>query len=134
MSSDLERYKGLASFRFALRRFLASSESICRDAGITPQQYQAMLAIRAHDGSMAMKDLAEHLMLTHHAAVQLVDRLEKNGLAAREPSTDDRRSVSLKLLAMGETLLEDLASRHLGRMLELEPELSKSLKRLRRLA
>ena len=134
MSSDLDRYKGLAAFRLTLRRFLASSEDICRNAGVTPQQYQAMLAIKAHDEAMAMKDLAEHLLLTHHAAVQLVDRLAKNGLATREPSTDDRRAVSLKLLPKGEDLVEDLAARHLEQMLRLEPQLSKSLRRLKDLA
>ena len=33
-----------------------------------------------------MSDLAEQLMLTHHAAVQMVNRLAKAGLAERRAS------------------------------------------------
>lgn len=101
---------------------------------MTPQQYQALLAINAHGPSkMAIKELAEHLLLTHHAAVQLVDRLAKAGLAVREPSAEDRRSVLLKLTDKGQALLEELAARHLDAMLGQEPLLSESLRRLRRL-
>ena len=135
MSLDPEWYEALAGFRSALRRFLAGSESICRDAGVTPPQYQAMLAIRTRpNATMAMKELAEQLLLTHHAAVQMVDRLAKAGLATREASTSDRRLVLLKLTPRGETLLDQLAGRHLEVVLRQEPALSTSLKELRKLA
>lgn len=117
-----------------MRRFLAASETISKSGGVTPQQYQALLAIKARlPETMAIKELAEQLLLTHHAAVQLVDRLAKAGLAVREPSAEDRRSVLLKLTAKGESLLDDLAAEHLRAMLRLEPQLSESLKSLRRL-
>jgi hypothetical protein len=35
----------LAAFRYALRRFLAFSEQAARQAGVTPQQYLALLAV-----------------------------------------------------------------------------------------
>ena len=134
MPLDPERMEGLAGFRFALRRFLSASEQISRDAGVTPQQYQAMLAIRTRaDGPMSMKELAEQLLLTHHAAVQLVDRLSKAGLAVRERSAEDRRSVWLKLSARGDELLDDLAGQHLEAMLHLEPLLSRSLRQLKKM-
>ena len=94
MPLDLERFKGLSGFRHALRRFLAASEAISRAAGVTQQQYQVMLAIKATDrGEITMKDLAESLLLTPHAAVQLVDRLTKAGFAERRQSQEDRRVV-----------------------------------------
>lgn len=131
---DPEQYEGLAEFRHALRRFLAASEAISIGGGVTPQQYQALLAIKARAGAaMTIKELAEQLLLTHHATVQLVDRLARGGLAAREPSSADRRSVLLKLTARGEALLGELAARHLEAMLAQEPALSASLRRLRRL-
>ena len=134
MPLDPERMEGLAGFRFALRRFLSASEQISRDAGVTPQQYQAMLAIRTKaDGPMSMKELAEQLLLTHHAAVQLVDRLSKAGLAVRERSAEDRRSVWLKLSARGDELLDDLAGQHLEAMLHQEPLLSRSLRQLKKM-
>jgi DNA-binding MarR family transcriptional regulator len=134
MALDPDRFLPLASFRHALRRFLAASETISREAGVTQQQYQAMLAIAAWpDDAMSVKDLSEDLLLTHHAAVQLVDRLAKAGLAQRSPSSVDRRSVELSLTESGTALLDKLASLHLAEMLRREPALSTSLRRLRRL-
>ncbi|MCW0220224.1 MAG: hypothetical protein OJI67_18000, partial [Prosthecobacter sp.] len=44
------QYETLASFRFALRRFLRFSEQAAQSAGITPQQHQALLVIKGfHD-------------------------------------------------------------------------------------
>ncbi|MGA0603808.1 MarR family winged helix-turn-helix transcriptional regulator [Caulobacter sp. KR2-114] len=132
MTLDQEHLEGLAGFRFALRRFLAASETISRDAGVTPQQYQAMLAIGAKPGEpMSVKELSEQLMLTHHAAVQLVDRLSKAGFAERTRSQVDRRSVELHLTVLGRQVLEQLASLHLEEMLRQEPLLARSLRRLK---
>ena len=131
---DRVGYEGLAGFRFALRSFLASSEVLCRRAGVTAQQYQAMLAVKTRQTeTLAMKDLAEQLLLTPHAAVQLVDRLARAGLAWRKPSTEDRRSVSVELTEAGERLLDRLAKQHLDEMLRQEPQLSASLTRLKQL-
>ena len=134
MSLDFERYEGLAGFRFALRRFLAASESISRRAGVTQQQYQAMLAIKTWSTeAMTMKDLSEQLLLTHHAAVQLVNRLAKAGLVERTPSAADRRSVILTLTPTGLDVVDALAARHLEEMLRQEPLLAKSLRKLRKI-
>jgi DNA-binding MarR family transcriptional regulator len=131
---DEEQYRGLAGFRFALRQFIAASETISRAAGITQQQYQAMLAIKTWPyENMSMKDLAEQLLLSHHAAVQLVDRLAKAGLAERRASTGDRRSVHLDLTARGAGVLDELAAMHLAEMLRQEPVLMSSLRRLKRI-
>jgi DNA-binding MarR family transcriptional regulator len=132
MSLDRDQYMGLAGFRLALRQFLAASEVISRQAGITPQQYQALLAVATWDGeAMNMKDLADQLLLTHHAAVQLVDRMAKAGLVERQPSQTDRRSVNLALTRRGRRAFEGLAELHLEQMLQREPLLTESLRRLR---
>ena len=132
---DEEQYNGLAGFRLALRQFMAASEAISRTAGITQQQYQAMLAIRTWPyETMSMKVLAEQLLLAHHAAVQMIDRLSKAGLAERMPSTEDRRMVVLTLTARGTALLDELAALHLAEVQRLEPGLTSSLRRLKRLA
>ncbi len=129
---DLQQYHGLAGFRYALRQFVAASEVINREAGITQQQYQALLVIKTHEGdSPSVGALADQLLLTHHAAVQLVDRLAKAGLAERTRSAEDRRTVHLALTEKGESLLDDLAAKHLHEMLRQEPLLTRSLKRLK---
>lgn len=134
MTLDPEHYEGLAGFRYALRRFLAASEAVSRRAGVTQQQYQAMLAVRTWSSEvMTMKDLAEQLLLTHHATVQLVNRLARAALVERTPSPTDRRSVLLKLTADGRELVDALASRHLEEVLRQEPLLARSLRQLRRM-
>lgn len=135
MALDPERYLGLSGFRQALRRFLAASEAISRAAGVTQQQYQALLEIKAAaGGQLTMTDLAEQLLLTHHAAVQMVNRLARAGLAERRGSARDGRLVLLHLTPAGEALIEALAANHLAEMLRQEPQLRRSLNQLKRLA
>lgn len=131
MPIDRQRYLALANFRYALRRFLAASERISAEGGITTQQYQAMLAIGVALEPLAMKDLAEELMLQPHAAVQMVDRLQKLELAERRPSPNDGRVVLVALTEKGEALMSEMANRHLEEMLKQEPTLGEALKRLR---
>jgi hypothetical protein len=40
------QYESLAAFRYALRQFLRFSEEAANHAGLTPQQHQALLAIK----------------------------------------------------------------------------------------
>jgi DNA-binding MarR family transcriptional regulator len=131
---DSELFQGLADIRLALRRFVAASEVLSRSGGITQQQYQALLAIKTWPyQTMQIKDLAEQLLCTHHAAVQLIDRLSKLDLVKRQQSEEDRRAVILKLTESGEATLNDLALKHVEEMLRHEPLLTASLRRLRRI-
>ena len=54
-------YAALAEFRYALRKFLAFSESAAKEVGLTSQQHQALLALKgfAQGGSLSVGDLAE---------------------------------------------------------------------------
>lgn len=127
-------YRSLADFRLALRRFLAFSEATATAEGVTAQQYQALLAIQARrPGGLAVKDLAAELLLAPNAAVQLVDRMEREGLVRRTPSPDDRRSVLVALCPVGRRLLGRLAKNHLAELLAHQELLIESLERLRRL-
>jgi DNA-binding MarR family transcriptional regulator len=135
MSLDSERYRSLADFRLALRRFIAGAEAISRAAGVTQQQYQALLAIKTWPSEvMTMGDLADQLLLTHHAAVQLVNRMSAAGVAERVPSSTDRRTVLLRLTVDGDTLVDRLATLHLREVLNQEPRLTRSLRRLKRIS
>ena len=132
MSLEPEQYQSLAGFRLALRRFLAGAEAVSKAAGVTQQQYQAMLAIRTWPSqAMTMGDLADQLLLTHHAAVQLINRMTTAGVAVRAPSSTDRRAVLLKLTPAGLALVDRLAALHMGEVLRQEPHLSRSLRRLK---
>jgi DNA-binding MarR family transcriptional regulator len=128
-------YQGLAGVRLAMRRFLSFSEAAVSEAGVTSQQYQALLVIKvAPEGRIMVRELADQMLVQHHGAVQLVDRLTTAGLALRIPSSEDKRSVLVGLTSEGEALLERLAKTHLEGMLANERLLIESLTRVRRLA
>jgi DNA-binding MarR family transcriptional regulator len=132
---DASLYQGLAGFRYALRRFLAFSEAATSAAGVTSQQYQALLVIKTDIGGAVMvKDLADQLLLQHHGAVQLVNRLVRAGLVKRRHSPTDGRSVLVALTAKGERFLEQLATAHIKELLKQEPLLAESLSQLRSMA
>src|SRR6185437_11475796 len=86
-------YQAMAAFRQALRRFAAFSETAAQSVGLTPQQHQALLAIRAHAGAepMTISELADALMIKNHSAVGLVARLVERDLVTRSPSPLGRR-------------------------------------------
>ena len=125
-------YKSLAGFRYALRRFFAFSEEVAVSVGLTPQQYQALLAIRAHDAAepMSVGDLAGQLMIRHHSAVGLVDRLEARGLVVRQDNERDRRVVCLVLTMRGDSLLKSLAATHRQELLRMRSEMTSLLESL----
>jgi len=108
-------YQALGAFRDALRRFMRFSEAAAETLGLTPQQHQAMLVIRTHQGvePISVGQLAERLLIKNHSAVGLVARLQERGLVARETSPDDRRRVLLKLTPKAEEQLETISRNNL---------------------
>jgi DNA-binding MarR family transcriptional regulator len=124
-----EHYELLAALRHALRRFLNFSQTAAAAAGLTPQQHQALLALKGFPGRdhASVGELAARLHLRHHSVVGLVDRLARRQLVRREPSTVDRRRVEVRLTAKGETLIRRLSAVHLAELREHGPELHRLL-------
>jgi DNA-binding MarR family transcriptional regulator len=116
-------YELLAELRHALRRFQRFSREAARATGLTPQQHQALLAIKGFPGRdyASVGELAERLQVQHHSAVGLVDRLVRQGLARRVSSTLDRRRVEVRLSAKGEAKIERLSAAHLQELRQLGP-------------
>src|SRR5258708_15250200 len=108
-------YEALAEFRYLLRKFLRFSKDFLRTtAGANPEQYEALLAIKAFaapEGS-TISQLSERLQVKHHSAVNIVDRLAERKLITRETGETDRRQRHVRLTAKGEKLIEELASVH----------------------
>jgi DNA-binding MarR family transcriptional regulator len=127
------QYETLAAFRYALRKFIHFSETAAQVAGITPQQHQALLAIRGFPGrdQVTVSELAERLQLRHHSAVGLVDRLVTEKLVARAPSEEDRRQVFIQLTSRGRKTLENLSAMHHKQLKQLGPEFSLLFERLK---
>ena len=122
---SLRDYRTLAGFRHLLRSFLGFSEEAAREAGLAPQQHQALLAIKGFPGGEAVTihDLAAQLCIRHHSAVELVDRLEGSGLVVRRHDHSDRRRVLLSLTEAAEARLADLSAAHLEELRRLRPAL-----------
>lgn len=126
-----EDYAMLATFRYELRRFLHFSERAADDAGVTAQQHQALLAIRAASGAvMPIGALAERLMLRPHSTTGLIDRLQKLELVERFPADGDRRQVLVRLTPMGEKLLATLSEAHRAELRRLKPLLTSLMERV----
>jgi len=125
-------YEALAAFRYALRQFLRFSEEEASAVGLTPQQHQALLAIKGFPGRdrILIGELAERLQIRHHSVVGLVDRLVTQGFATREQSADDRRQVYVALSRRGAEMLEQLATVHRGELRRIGPKLMQQLEQL----
>lgn len=121
-------YGVLEEFRYDIRRFLNFSERAARRAGVEPHQHQALLAIKAAQGTKATVGfLAERLMIRHHSAVELSDRLEKKNLIRRSRGETDRREVFLSLTRKGERMLEQLSEMHRNELQTAGPRLLNAL-------
>src|SRR5437773_2573051 len=106
-SLPLGDYQSFAELRYQNRRFVLFSEQAVRNAGLEPRQHQLMLALKAlpEDVRPRVGELAERLMIQHHSAVELVNRLATGGYVLRTRGDADRREVLLSLTPKGEKVL-----------------------------
>lgn len=124
-------YELLAEFRYNLRKFLGFSEAAAAGQGLTPQQYQVLLAIQGFPGRerVTIGELAEQMQVRHHSAVGLVDRMARLGLVRRATSAEDRRRVEVSLTAKGLRTLEKLYRAHREELRTAGPRLIGLLRR-----
>ncbi|HLV87033.1 MAG TPA: MarR family transcriptional regulator [Candidatus Sulfotelmatobacter sp.] len=129
---SLSDYQALAEFRYQIRRFLHFSEEALRAAGLERGQYQLMLAIKGMPAATRprIRELANRMMIQHHSAVELINRMETSGLVRRERAQEDRREVLLALTPKGERLLSELALHHHEELQSAAPALVASLRKV----
>jgi DNA-binding MarR family transcriptional regulator len=118
-------FEALARFRFGIRRYLRFSEETVRRHGVTPQQYQLMLALKGFPERdwATVRELADRLQLRHHSVVELVNRAQVQGLVKRAPHADDARAVRILLTAQGEKILGRLSALHRDELRRLDATL-----------
>jgi DNA-binding MarR family transcriptional regulator len=111
-------YGALAELRYRIRHFLREGDAKARAVGLEPQQYLLLLAIRGlPEGKEAtIQPLGERLVLKHHSAVELIDRLEAHGYVRGTRNRGDRRRVFVSLLPHGDRLLEQVARNLIGEL------------------
>ena len=129
-------YEVLADFRYTLRQFMSFSENAAKERGITPQQHQALLAIKGFPGreQITISELSERLQIKHHSTVGLVNRLEAEKLITRSSAKDDHRKVFIGLTTRGISILEKLSDIHREELKRLNPQLRLLLKRIEKLS
>lgn len=104
-------YRALAEWRYRIRHFLGEGDAAARKAGLEPQQYLLLLALRGlpRGSEATIRTLAERLALKHNSAVERIDRLEARGFVHRHRSAKDGRCVLVSLLPPGKRLVEMVA-------------------------
>ncbi|WP_427183270.1 MarR family winged helix-turn-helix transcriptional regulator [Bordetella bronchialis] len=115
-------FVALARLRFTLRQFTAFSETAAAERGLTPQQHQALLAIKAApEETMTVGEIAEWLLLRPHSAGELVNRLERMDLVQRHADTNDRRKVKVGLTRLAQDKLDALSAAHFEELRAIGP-------------
>jgi len=128
-----EDYDALGAFRYAIRKFLRfSKEVLAADAKLTPEQYEALLAVktRSNSNGITVGELSERLQVKHHTAVSLLDKLVLRKLVTRQRANDDRRHVHVKLTSLGSSILARAAEIHRREIRHRSFEMINALKRL----
>src|SRR5437763_5554313 len=111
-SLQAKDYAALGAFRYEMRKFLRVSKNVvAARAKLTPEQYEALLAIKSSSGAngVTVGEISQRLQVRHHTAVSLLDRLEARKFAVRKRTNSDKRTVNVKLTKTGATLLSRLA-------------------------
>lgn len=104
-SDDLLKLENQLCFALvtAARNVVAIYRPILEPLGLTHPQYLVMLALWERS-PRTLNDLAADLALDPATASPLVKRLEKEGLIARERSSEDERRLDIRLTPIGQQL------------------------------
>ena len=131
---SVAEFRTLAELRYRIRLFLKEGDAAARSAGLEPQQYLMLLAIRGLPPEMPGKiqTLADRLALKHHSAVELVDRLERRGYVRRSRGKEDRRQVLVSLLPKGQKVLDRVVQQRISELRASGRELVKAIEALLR--
>jgi DNA-binding MarR family transcriptional regulator len=98
------------ALRPALLRIGRELRREARAVGVSPEQVSLLVSIKYSPG-IGVRELAARERVTPPALTKHVDRLERDGLVVRTPSSDDRRRVGLTLTDEGQRMLRRVRSR-----------------------
>src|SRR5262249_50959313 len=105
--------------------------SAARAGGLTSRQHQALLSIIGQPGRdvATIGELADRLLIRHHSAVELTDRLVALGLVHRDQDSRDKRKVLISLTPRARNLLARMSAMLLEELRRLGPQLAQLLAR-----
>jgi DNA-binding MarR family transcriptional regulator len=129
--TERSEYQARAEFRFLIRTFLAFTEQAASEVDLTARQHEALIAIVGSSAPISITELSECLVIKHHSAVGLVDRLENFGLISREQNPNNYREVRLYVTPKALKILQKLAPSHRSELRRMTPLLNKAVRKLR---
>ncbi|MEQ6289299.1 MarR family winged helix-turn-helix transcriptional regulator [Vogesella sp. GCM10023246] len=110
MKPQLQLDKQLCFALYAASRAMTQAyQPLLAPLGLTYPQYLAMLVLWEQD-DISVKQLGERLHLDSGTLTPLLKRLENAGLLQRQRSSEDERSVVIRLTLAGKTLEEQAAA------------------------
>ena len=125
--SDVD-YAALANLRYRIRKFRQFSTKAAEKLGLSPQQHQALLAIKGLGSGeqMSVSTLAARLFVPAASAAELTRSLEGRGYVTIE--VKQRRRTIVRLTDKAEEILRRLTPAHLYEIREMAPELMLALR------
>ena len=123
------------AFWAVARRLRDASQETLAPWDITPAQLRALRMLRRH-GVMRLSELSDRLRIAPRSATEVVDALEKRGLAGRRPDQGDRRATLVEVTGDGGGVLDAVRGTEAERVFgQLSPadrsHLSRILRKLR---
>jgi DNA-binding MarR family transcriptional regulator len=78
----------------------------------TLPRFDLMAQLERSPGGLRMNEISRRMMVTGGNITRITDQLADEGLVAREPSVDDRRSVLVRLTPAGRRAFAAMAEQH----------------------
>jgi DNA-binding MarR family transcriptional regulator len=103
------------AFWAVARRLRDTSQETLAPWDITPAQLRALRMLRRH-GVMRLSELSDRLRIAPRSATEVVDALEKRGLAGRRPDQGDRRATLVEVTDDGGSVLDAIRGSEAGRV------------------
>lgn len=112
-ATELAAWRGLLRVHSALVKALDAKLEAAH--GLPLSSYEVLLFLDCAPGhKLRMAELAEHVLLSRSGMTRLIDRLERDGLVARNTCMRDGRGCYAALTAEGEQVLEQARATHLA--------------------
>ncbi len=122
------KYRYLAQCRYKIRqRFWVSGKAAFHVAGLSPEQHDALLFIKAANGELNLGELARQLGSKSNSASKILKGLEADGLVRRRRFNNDNRQWKIAVTAEGESVLAQLSFAHDQELALLAPVLRELL-------
>ena len=114
----VRRSEGMNAARWLMQRMHQYMQRSVERYGLTEGRLQVLMRLR-HRGDLPLGELAELMRVSPRNVTGLVDHLERDGLVARVPDPNDRRSVRAHITEQGQQLLRDMFQEFMRRAMRI---------------